>query len=1310
MTLRGIKWEQVLGFVALLEVFASLAWAQENDKGGALASGIGESQGDSSAPSQPQGSQPQGDVPWSQTRDVAQPAFLELAGRRVQGDRPPPSPEQVTALVELEKEVSRFSKAGNAYRASVVSILRREYERRRRERGQGYARQIKEEERLQAEALNKAIELFERFIQRYPSDPTYTPDAMFRLGELYYERSAIQFAELSSRDSGTVSQPNYMPTIEVYRELIRRFPNYRQIDGVYYLIGYCLNEMGQMEEALLAWLNLVCANRYRYEGRLPSEVEEREEGGKDRPLGSHPSLEIGSKKGVSSSQEVFVDPYADCRPISETAGFVSETWLRIGEYHFDNDPRPYAIERAISAYSKVLVDPQDRNYNLALYKVAWAYYRATKHYPESIAHFVQLVDWSDREKERTGKAGSELRAEAIQYLGIIFAYDDWNDNNIPDVQERLPSPIQRLQDPSLLPQDRPWTPEVYFQTGQVFFDQAQYELAIQVWELTINKFPYYHKNPEIAAQIAKAYRRLGRREDELRVSEMFTRFLPGTEWYDRNADHPREQRRAEELAEGMLIQQATYHHEQAQILRRRAVQNKDEAMLNQAIAEYNLAADLYRRYIQLYPNRPDAYELQYALADCYFWSEQYEKAAEAYAAVRDSNLDNRHLSQAARLVVESLVRLLNAAQAKGEVQVRTEPPSPSGNPPRVTPIPLPDLLNRIAMAREIYLQRVDEKADTERVRPAYEFNNAIYLYLYGYWPQARERFWRIYQERCKGPKASKEGEIAYRNLRNMAAQLGDSEEVVRLAKDIEARGCTFSPSDEPVQRDKAYCREHPDDVRCQAARDITDARFRDAINRYREAQEGTPEGELCPPRVDERKRTLFEESSAMLIDAVNDTPEHPQAPTALMYAAVALECAGRNESAMQIYERIIEEIGARRPSDSEEQERLTSILAQAYFRLAYSANRNFDYETAIRNYRVLADDRRFSAPAFAERRADALVNAARIFEFQQNYVQAAEYYRRAGDAAQDPETKRLAHYRAAEMAYKRRDWAGAIREMQAFIERYRNDNAAGELLVTAAWRIAEARRELRQEREYRDALQNVINIFQRSGQPPGSIAAGYAAQAHLLLTSDGVAQLENTVKIAPGRQPTINAFVQALRRQIDDQSQKVQKVIAALEPALAYRRPESTVAVYALQGRAYEFLARGIAEANLTPLPDELQRQIRRAGADVRAEIEAQFQATIQQFLESQIRPVECFAIVRYALAARLARQAGIGGEHAQTAVSRIQSYGEERVAECMNQQHSSDSSFAPYQEGEFSRSRPGRIPSVEIGFAASPSLVSGGR
>jgi len=206
-------------------------------------------------------------VPWAGTTDVARPSFLDTTDRRLRDDRPPPTPEQVRALRELEAEVGRFTKAGSSYREAVHSILRREYLQRRRERERGYGRQIQEEERLLNEARERAIRLFERFIQRYPDDPTYTPDAMFRLGELYYERSALAFQEAAlAGDTPGSGQPDFTPTVELYRQLIRRFPNYRRIDGVYYLIGYCLNEMGQMAEARLAWLNLVCANRYRYTG------------------------------------------------------------------------------------------------------------------------------------------------------------------------------------------------------------------------------------------------------------------------------------------------------------------------------------------------------------------------------------------------------------------------------------------------------------------------------------------------------------------------------------------------------------------------------------------------------------------------------------------------------------------------------------------------------------------------------------------------------------------------------------------------------------------------------------------------------------------------------------------------------------------------------------------------------------------------------------------------------------------------------------------------------------------------------------
>src|SRR5690606_9424260 len=102
-------------------------------------------------------------------------------------------------------------------------------------------------------------------------------------------------------------------------------------------------------------------------------------------------------------------------------------------------------------------------------------------------------------------------------------------------------------------------------------------------------------------------------------------------------------------------------------------------------------------------------------------------------------------------------------------------------------------------------------------------------------------------------------------------------------------------------------------------------------------------------------------------------------------------------------------------------------------------------------------------------RRDAMINSAIIFERLQQYQRAANYYERAAEMLPDPADKRNAHYRVAEMAFKRRDWRGAISEMQSFINRYQGQSGSGDLVVQAYWRIAQARQELRDNRGYTTA-------------------------------------------------------------------------------------------------------------------------------------------------------------------------------------------------------------------------------------------------
>ena len=138
-------------------------------------------------------------------------------------------------------------------------------------------------------------------------------------------------------------------------------------------------------------------------------------------------------------------------------------------------------------------------------------------------------------------------------------------------------------------------------------------------------------------------------------------------------------------------------------------------------------------------------------------------------------------------------------------------------------------------ARHRHRPDLGEQVDAERLRPAYDYNNAVLLYQYGYWPQAGERFQRIYEERCSGAQGTNEGRIAYQSLLNMAIALNNMNEAERLARDFQERRCTFG-DEEPVDCEDPENREEP---QCTADNDLTAIEYRRAIAKFREAEAAT---------------------------------------------------------------------------------------------------------------------------------------------------------------------------------------------------------------------------------------------------------------------------------------------------------------------------------------------------------------------------------------------------------------------------------------------------------------------------------------
>jgi cellulose synthase operon protein C len=120
-------------------------------------------------------------------------------------------------------------------------------------------------------------------------------------------------------------------------------------------------------------------------------------------------------------------------------------------------------------------------------------------------------------------------------------------------------------------------------------------------------------------------------------------------------------------------------------------------------------------------------------------------------------------------------------------------------------------------------------------------------------------------------------------------------------------------------------------------------------------------------------------------------------------------------------------------------------------------------------------------------------------------------------------------------------------------------------------------------------------------------------------------------------------------------------------------------------------------------MPGDLEAKIRRAPPDAREEVRIQVEDRIRQVLDERVRPIECLAVARYALAARAARAGNLDTEYTRQATDRLQAYGDERIAECVAQAAAQDASFSAYQPGEFSRAPRGQTRQVRTGVSAPP-------
>jgi TolA-binding protein len=754
------------------------------------------------------------------------------------------------ALEAYREALKAYESEIKDYRSTVQEIAERTYLSRREEINEVYDEQIEELRKEERRERNEAIEEFETFLSRYPEHPEYTPDVLFRLAELYYEKTEDQYmmtdreyARLEREyDLGLLAElppppeKDFTETIELFERLIAEFPDYRDIDGAYYLLGISYLQMEESDEA--------------------------------------------------------VDNFHTLVQLYPNSEFAQETWLRIGEYYFDGAQ----FELARGAYRRAIEYGDSIWYDKTLFKLGWSNY-LLQEFDQALTRFEELLDYYEEKGDRSEQA---VREETLQYYAISLAEDDWNLDGLVDEDFILP----RVE--NYLGEEKPYTKEILDRLAETLFDRGRYEPSIAVNEYVIGRYPLDPKNPRRHDQIITAYARLNNLDQALAEGRRFSDLYgQGSDWFyeQQRLGNLEEIAFAEEVARDMLVQTANRVYVAAEEKMREGSLAEDEAMMAEAREMYENAASIYREFLSAYPNDPQAYKVRMYLAQSLYYSQNYAEAGKQFSRVRDSQLSNEFAEIAGSFAIVSLERALREEIDAGRLEARAWPAYGTEGPAmpaideegsdeeRDDPAgdPIPELSQEWVNAIDGYVERDLNPEEDPTRQGQYAFNAAQLYFNYGRYEEAANRFSQIMTKYC-GQDVT--GFAAALMLESYKA-MGAFDQVEYWAEEIKNRDeCVSVPEDLMAALERDIDRFRIGAVAGQAESLYSQGRYREAAQEYVRLTNQYPESEFAPlglfnaGLIYEQDLKEYETAMQMFERLIDEFPQSDYVDQALVRIAV----------------------------------------------------------------------------------------------------------------------------------------------------------------------------------------------------------------------------------------------------------------------------------------------------------------------------------------------------------------------------------------------------------------------------------------
>lgn len=956
------------------------------------------------------------------------------------------TPEELEVLAEVEQDLKRYEQAANQHHKRVRVILASEYTDRKGQLESRYAEKIGNAEKQELERRISAIALLEKFVQDYPNHQKFTPDAMFRLADLYLEQAEYDFQVSFDEDldfgSGDdddddelLAAADYSKSIKMWDTIVRNFPKYRQKANTLYLLAYYLKQTEREREALQIFRGLVCANKY-------DPLAEPEPA---------PDMAIARAALGASIPDENSQKYEGCIALSDNKELLHDAWVRgVGDIHFLT---PGELGEAIGSYEKVANDDQSKFYDEALYKLAWSYYR-NDDFLLSIQAFDKSVMYSDNLVKNGGEA-LELRAEAVQYIAISFT-DPWSVDEDPDPSRSWDRATDFYKDRF----DEPHVRDVFIQLGDTFSVLEAYTQASDAWRLALSKWPLHPENPEIHQNIVNAYVEMG--DTDLANEEagrLAARYAPGSEWYTANETNRLAMENQRRIGERMLRAAAENTHKAAQAARQDYLADSTEENKAIYVDLYLKAGALYERFLKENPTAEISYEFTYRLGEVLFYAEHYQEAIPHYVWVRDHrDLSETRFEKAARSVVQSYQKELEKQIADNTV---VEPSIPTieellAMPKPITGKPLPQAYVSLQDSLDKYQTMVNDP----ETAPNMGYEAALISYRHLNLSDAETRFQGTLDRFCGSDKAVKSKDA----LLAIYEALGDDEKFKATNENFISSKCG-SDSDVALAQAQNRSKEFR-----EAAGLFKDQKFADAAIAFYVFYKTAPK-------------------------------DDPNRPIALYNGAIAYDKSGKPKTAVYLLKEFTENTN---PAfrDSE-------YFLPALYLTAVSYYKAFDYENAVKVYLDVvkaAADKNRKPPAgertAAEMRLDALFNAANIRELDRVYKDprsapgtgAASLFQRYAALETDSRKADRALFSVARVWKGAKNYNLEERAYTAWRSKYGMLPINSDDYVFSFYDMAKQYEKIGNKRATDKAKKATLSAWTKVGSPKATAASDYAAE------------------------------------------------------------------------------------------------------------------------------------------------------------------------------------------------------------------------